>query len=129
MRNYEIAESGVMGDFPYVILDIEGFAAMDHSMNGYIGVPPSHPWFEKNYNDLDVEAHGGLTFAGRFDDDKYATKAGQPFTAGDIWWLGFDTMHYDDHDSSGRWRYSLDFMRGECENLARQCAESTQVPA
>jgi len=30
---------------------------------GYVGVPPSHPWFEKGYDDVDVSVHGGLTFS------------------------------------------------------------------
>lgn len=32
---------------------------------GYVGVPRSHPAFEKDYNDVDVEVHWGLTFASK----------------------------------------------------------------
>lgn len=32
---------------------------------GYVGVPNTHPYFEKDYDDCDVRAHGGLTFADR----------------------------------------------------------------
>ena len=30
---------------------------------GYVGVPPSHPAYNKGYGDIDVDVHGGLTFA------------------------------------------------------------------
>jgi len=30
---------------------------------GYVGVPPSHPVYQKEYNDIDVAVHGGLTFS------------------------------------------------------------------
>jgi len=30
---------------------------------GYVGVPPSHPMYQKEYNDIDVVVHGGLTFS------------------------------------------------------------------
>lgn len=32
---------------------------------GYVGVPPEHPAHGKDYNDVDVSVHGGLTFANR----------------------------------------------------------------
>lgn len=66
---------------------------------GYVGLPPEHKYYGKNYQDLeklDVEldgAHGGLTYSEpcmdlichKSDDD---TKP--------LWWLGFDCAHaYD----------------------------------
>jgi len=33
------------------------------SLCGYVGVPPSHPMYQKEYNDIDVVVHGGLTFS------------------------------------------------------------------
>lgn len=75
---------------------------------GYVGLPPQHPWFEKDYDDLPVEVHGGLTYADHCQQFKpaYGTleefhakaichipSAGQP---DNVWWLGFDTAHsYD----------------------------------
>ena len=39
--------------------------------NGYITLPLTHPDYGKNYNDIDVHVHGGLTFSenGRFGFD------------------------------------------------------------
>ena len=31
--------------------------------NGYIVLPKEHPWFGKDYNEIEVDVHGGLTFA------------------------------------------------------------------
>ena len=30
---------------------------------GYTRIPPGHPWHGKDYDDIDVDVHGGLTFA------------------------------------------------------------------
>lgn len=58
---------------------------------GYVGVTSESPLFEMGYNDvsdLQIEdAHGGLTFADYMDEKK------------DIWWVGFDCMHYGDSKS------------------------------
>lgn len=58
---------------------------------GYVRVPPNHPAFQKPYDDVDVNVHGGLTFA---DLEPCAHEDGQG------WWLGFDCAHYNDqrHD-------------------------------
>lgn len=56
--------------------------------NGYIGVPPEHPWFGKDYDDIDCSVHGGLTYgadhAPKQEPDGY-------------WWFGFDTGHCEDN--------------------------------
>lgn len=35
---------------------------------GYVGVPPGHPAHGKDYDSVDVEVHGGLTFADKCAD-------------------------------------------------------------
>ena len=56
---------------------------------GYVGVPPSHPMYQKDYDDIDVVVHGGLTFShmGGFDD---RWREG-------FWWVGFDCAHFGDY--------------------------------
>lgn len=53
---------------------------------GYVRVPLGHPWHGKSYNDLDVDVHGGLSFA---EPDE---PCDGPGTDAD-WWLGFDCAH------------------------------------
>jgi hypothetical protein len=105
---------------------------------GYVRVPPTHPSFGKDYNDIDVNVHGGLTF-GQIE----------PCTEhedGQGYWFGFDCAHYQDasYDPntdistvSEHTRKLLEIMsfadeghywtqqevEAECETLAKQLSE------
>jgi hypothetical protein len=55
---------------------------------GYVRVPPGHPMHGKRYDDVNVEIHGGLTFA----DLEPCTE----HEDGQGYWFGFDCAHcYD----------------------------------
>lgn len=54
---------------------------------GYVRVPPGHPLHGKNYDDFDIEVHGGLTFA---EEEPCAHEDGIG------WWFGFDCAHAGD---------------------------------
>ena len=56
---------------------------------GYVRVPKGHPWFDKDYNDINADVHGGLTFAAM---DMPCDKGGPD----DGYWVGFDCGHFDD---------------------------------
>lgn len=69
---------------------------------GYVGVPSGHPWYGQDYDTIDADVHGGLTFAGPCDDDPavpadericHVPEPGEP---DDVWWLGFDCHHWLD---------------------------------
>lgn len=67
------------------------------SLCGYVGVPASHLYHGSDYNKVDVEVHGGLTFAsgcGHGDNPArgvcHIPGAGEP---DDVWWFGFDCAH------------------------------------
>lgn len=72
-----------------------GFACLLHrnrlgSWCGYVGLPKEHPDFGKHYDNIEVEAHGGLT---------YGDKPGEFIGLGvedSRWWVGFDTSHFRD---------------------------------
>lgn len=49
---------------------------------GYVKLPPNHAFSGKHYDEIDVQVHGGLTFACRDLDGG--------------WWIGFDTAHFED---------------------------------
>jgi hypothetical protein len=59
---------------------------------GYVRVPPGHPLFGKDYNDVDVEVHGGLTFA--------EIEPCKEHEDGQGYWFGFDCAHAHAGDSS-----------------------------
>lgn len=55
---------------------------------GYVGIPEGHVLFDKDYDNIDVDVHGGLTYSNfRMDT---------PHFDATLWWIGFDCGHYDD---------------------------------
>mgnify|MGYP001616638723 CR=1 FL=1 len=94
---------------------------------GYVGVPSNHPYYEKDYNNLDIDVHGGLTYAGSCNESIcHIPEEGMP---DDVWWLGFDTGHYMDICPSinltfgdGVYR-DMEYMISETKKLAEQLAE------
>jgi hypothetical protein len=59
---------------------------------GYVSVPEDHPWHGKGYDDIDADAHGGLTFANHRDENW------PPFISDDGvppgYFVGFDCGHF-----------------------------------
>ena len=106
---------------------------------GYVGVSDGHPAFGKDYNDVDVSVHGGLTFADhcRGEPGKgicHLPEAGEP---DHIWWLGFDCHHYRDYSPQDKVRErdrpeplwmvdpdasyrTLNYVKNQCADLAEQ---------
>lgn len=62
---------------------------------GYVAVPPGHAAHGSDFNALDLEVHGGLTYGARCFGDPdtgvcHVPAEGEP---DDVWWLGFDCGH------------------------------------
>lgn len=79
---------------------------------GYVGIPYAHPWYELDYERIDADVHGGLT---------YSDFRSGP---GGLWFVGFDCMHYGDQ-ANGRVGptlkvWTLDLVRAELASLAYQ---------
>lgn len=60
---------------------------------GYVGVEPAHPLYGKFYSKIDVDVHGGLTFAGKCMAHGRICHVVEPGEPDDVWWLGFDCGH------------------------------------
>jgi hypothetical protein len=102
---------------------------------GYVAVPPGHSAHGKSYDDVEVEVHGGLTYANLCSGRVcHIPKPGEP---DDVFWLGFDCAHCDDlspgtravlpslrseYGQSDTYR-TLEYVESECASLARQLAE------
>lgn len=107
---------------------------------GYVGVPEGHPAFGKDYNDVEVEVHGGLTFAGLCQEEGtgprvcHIPEPGQPDR---VYWLGFDCAHSGDkrpatderqlqierkYPISGDIYRDFDYVKAETGRLAQQLA-------
>lgn len=114
---------------------------------GYVGLADYHPLHGKEYGEVDVNVHGGLTFAnacGPGENESvgicHTPSDGEPEH---VWWLGFDCAHAWDHSpddvrrsaEGGIWALSHDsqyrtlaYVRNECAQLARQLADLGQQP-
>lgn len=98
---------------------------------GYVGLPEGHPQYRKHYDevyvDLDIDVHGGLTYAHTCRPPICHTAAEAAHEP--VWWVGFDCLHLGD-DAPGRsFRAAafgheeyrdIDYVRGEVTKLARQ---------
>ena len=56
------------------------------SINVYFGIPKNHPLANHSYDDLPIDCHGGLTFAG-----------GGKYWPNDYFWYGYDYAHAGDY--------------------------------
>lgn len=103
-------------------------------INGYVQVPEGHPAYAASYDRLNVDVHGGLTYAN------------------DRGWFGFDTAHLSDvwtvrdlakagvpdPDSADRYRssyresnpnyWTVERLVKETEDLADQLASMSELP-
>lgn len=108
---------------------------------GYVGVDETHPFYGKNYDDLGVSVHGGLTFsdlcspAPNDEGICHVPDEGEP---DNLFWFGFDCAHYNDlipgmlkyRTESGLSAFSrytereayrtLDYVQEQCRQLAAQ---------
>jgi hypothetical protein len=102
------------------------------SMNGYVRLPEGHIGRGMSYDDLTIEAHGGLTYG--VDEEG---------------WIGFDTLHSGDiwtglipvgtsesrrqsitREYNVEWRteWNEDAVAAECERIAEQVPGATVTP-
>lgn len=83
-RTVEILDRGTYKDYDYVILSLGTHPC------GYVRVPEDHPYYEKNYNDCNIDCHWGLTYGRPY----LCTSNG---TQESGWWIGWDYAHCDDY--------------------------------
>ena len=113
---------------------------MSGHLCGYVGVPEDHLLFGEDYDNVDVDVHGGLTFSGRCREGQEETgicHIPQPGRPDQVWWFGFDAAHAWDvrpeadallasyglssfpHDPATEYR-TVSYMQAECTRLAAQ---------
>lgn len=71
---------------------LEGSLGMNDWWCGYVFIPKGHKYYNKDYDDIPLSPHGGLTYAGKFHIKESKNK--------DKFAIGFDFNHYDDHGGS-----------------------------
>ena len=89
---------------------------------GYVGVPTEHKCYQYGYDNIDANAHGGLTFSDFFEHEES--------NYNEHYYIGFDCAHYNDFVPSMIHRTFTkpdfnkykdhNFVKNECINLAEQ---------
>ena len=93
--------------YPCVVI----FQTIGHRC-GYVGLPKNSKYYEVGYDEIDIDCHGGLTYA---SDRLYE----QNDT--DIWWIGFDCAHCDDSkDYESLYKYYTDDRSREMFNFWKE---------
>lgn len=80
---------------------------------GYVAVPKGHSTYGRNYDDIPVDVHGGLTYSSEGTDGNY--------------WLGFDCAHscdWTEFNQTGH-KWTQQDVEAECERLAEQLTRVT----
>jgi hypothetical protein len=65
---------------------------------GYVKVPKDHPYFGKEYDLMNIDCHGGLTYASHHDgkpDIRIKNDYEKYYSKG--FWIGFDYAHAGDY--------------------------------
>ena len=92
--------------------------------NGYVIVPKTHSCYGKNYKDIKVNIHGGLSFANKISEltdeiKKLTNLTNLPENLKDGYLIGFHTEHYN--DTVDRWTEKA--VHIETNNLLKQLEE------
>ena len=127
--NREKAKDGKSYDILFQAKHILGYRAVivnyySHPC-AYIGLPEDHPYCNKDYGDLNIDCHGGLTYS-----DNYHTMVKELCDNG--WFIGWDYNHLKDYNSymedfdfySKRW--TTEEIMEECANVIEQLEEVKQ---
>ena len=88
---------------------------------GYVKLTTDNDFFGKEYDDIPLSCHGGLTYASE---------------EGDKWVIGFDCAHYGDlhpfysdteiYGNTGTYR-DMEFVTRECESICEQISEKSKA--
>jgi hypothetical protein len=113
---------------------IPGFSFEFGWGNGYVLLPKFHPFYGVDYDDIDVNIHGGLTFGQKFDGGYFLEWVEGVEIDGDItldnfndfdgyWIIGFDTSHYGDNS----YICSKSYVLNETNDLLDQCLDIKEI--
>ncbi len=111
---------------------------------GYVGVGPDHPLHRTDYDQINPDVHGGLTYADgcqEGNDPAFGIcHVPQPGRPDDVWWFGFDCAHFQDFiPGLSKTLKELDapdvftsavyrdfaYVKAEVESLAKQLQEAS----
>jgi len=86
-HKYELLHSEKKGDYNIAIVSYGTHPC------AYISIPPTHPYYKKYYDNLNIWCHGGLTFAHPNNTMlEWAQELDEECS-----WIGWDYAHCDDY--------------------------------
>jgi hypothetical protein len=99
--------------------------------NGYVLLPKNHPFYKVHYDNINVYAHGGLTYSELFKSEYFLKWIENLEFDGDVtyenfkffddyWVIGFDTSHYGDNEYNCHKSYVMN----ETIDLMNQCLDN-----
>jgi len=98
-----------------LICEIHRNPKMGH-LCGYVNIPENHPLIEKDYNDLNFNVHGGVTFSNKLLNSYK-----------NCWKIGFDCAHSEDlspflspFNNNYTTYKTIKYVKAECKKLAKQ---------
>ena len=85
-------------------------------LNGYVKLDEGHKYYNKDYDDILVEVHGGLTFSNLMSKGNGYLPEG--------FWIGFDCAHFEDlipmmSNMDGTYR-NMEYVEQEIKNMVDQ---------
>jgi|SRR3990167_3032617 len=84
--------------------------------NGYVVLDKDHKYFGKHYDDIPVDAHGGLTYSSMIDEEMITRFIGLNKEDIGKFMIGFDTAHLG--DTKEKW--TKEKVKEEAERLMEQ---------
>lgn len=106
-REYDLEHSEIKYGYRLVVIRMTSHG-LSHRC-GYVGVPEKHPAHGQDYDHVDAEVHGGLTYGDSNKEYPIPDETNR-------WWFGFDCAHLgDDMPNGGQ---PLDYVIAECHKLA-----------
>lgn len=83
-RKKELLDSGKCMGYNYYILNLGTHPT------AYIEIPKNHKYYLKDYDEINIDVHGGLTYS-----DNYLIVENEKLT--NTWFIGWDYAHYGDY--------------------------------
>lgn len=109
-----VTKTGLIGIVKHLDLEIpsEQMELFKHCNTnwfcGYVIIPTNHPFYGKDYSEINIDVHGGLTYSSDVKDFDTILMDG--------WVFGFDCNHFSDTPEV----QNKEFTMSEVEKLAKQ---------
>lgn len=82
-QRIELLASGICFEYKYYVL------SLGTHPTAYVEIPQNSKNYKKNYDDIDILVHGGLTYSKKYLNFENQTLEG--------WFIGWDYAHYGDY--------------------------------